>query len=78
MANLCNIDGRTLIKYIEYLGFSFVRQNGSHMRYKNEKGHAITLHVKGKKVMKPGRLKGLLKEVHQTSEELYKYLMENK
>jgi len=76
MANLCNIDGRTLIKYIEYLGFSFVRQNGSHMRYKNEKGFAITLHVKGKKVMKPGRLNGLLKEVNQTTEQLHRFLMQ--
>lgn len=77
MASLCNIDGRTLIKYIEFLGFSFVRQNGSHMRYKNEEGYAITLHVKGKKVIKPGRLNGLLKELNQTSEQLYSFLMHN-
>jgi len=63
MTPLCNIEGRVLIKFIKQLGYTMVRQKGSHMRYKNANGHAITLHVQGKKVIKPGRLRGLLHEL---------------
>ena len=63
MTPLSNINGRKLIKFIESLGYKFVRQRGSHMRYKHKDGNMITLHVKGKKVIKPGRLRGLLNDL---------------
>ena len=59
MTPLCNIEGRQLIKFIKSLDYTFVRQRGSHMRYKNKKGNAITLHVQGKKTIKPGRLESV-------------------
>jgi len=60
MTPLCNIEGQVPIKFIESLGYTFIRQRSSHMRYKNKDGNAITLHIQGKKIIKPGRLKGLL------------------
>jgi len=60
MTPLCNINGKTLDKFLKFLGYKVVRQKGSHIRYKDDKGKAITLNVKGKKVIKPGRLQGLL------------------
>jgi predicted RNA binding protein YcfA (HicA-like mRNA interferase family) len=74
MSPLSNIDGKTVIKFIESLGYRFVRQRGSHMRYKNSQNNKITIHVKGKKVFKPGILKGLLNELGISSNSLFAFL----
>jgi predicted RNA binding protein YcfA (HicA-like mRNA interferase family) len=74
MTPLSNIEGRKLIKFIESLGYEFIRQRGSHMRYKNNEGNAITIHVKGKKVIKPGKLKGLLNDMKIKPIVLFNYL----
>lgn len=63
MTPLCNIEGRLLIKFIKSLDYRFIRQRGSHMRYKNKDGNAITLHVQGKKTIKPGSLRGLFNDL---------------
>ena len=74
MTPLCNIAGRLLIKFIESLDYRFVRQRGSHMRYKNKDGNAITLHVKGKKTIKPGRLRGLLNDLKIEPKVFFDYI----
>ena len=74
MTPLCNIEGRQLIKFIESLDYKFVRQRGSHMRYKNKKGNAITLHVQGKKIIKPGRLRGLFNDLKIEPKVFFDYI----
>lgn len=74
MTPLCNIEGRLLIKFIESLDYKFVRQRGSHMRYKNKEGNAITLHVQGKKIIKPGRLRGLLNDLKIEPKVFFDYI----
>ncbi len=74
MSPLSNIDGKTIIKFIESLGYRFVRQRGSHMRYKHSNGIKITIHVQGKKVIKPGKLKGLLNDMNISSQKFFSYL----
>lgn len=74
MSPLSNIEGRQVIKFAENLGYKYIRQRGSHMRYKNDMGSAITIHVKGKKVIKPGKLKGLLNDMNVTPTVLFEFL----
>jgi len=74
MTPLCNIEGRLLIKFIESLDYKFVRQRGSHMRYKNKDGNAITLHVQGKKIIKPGRLRGLFNDLNIEPKIFFDYI----
>jgi predicted RNA binding protein YcfA (HicA-like mRNA interferase family) len=74
MTPLCNIEGRLLIRFIESLNYKFVRQRGSHIRYKNRDGNAITLHVKGKKIIKPGRLRGLFRDLNIEPKVFFDYI----
>ena len=83
MTQLSNITGAKLIRFIQEIGYIKVRQRGSHIRYRHQYRPTITLNVSGKKVIKPGRLHGLLKEMkiekkefflffHINSKEVYK------
>ena len=45
------------------------------MRYKNKEGNnAITLHVQGKKTIKPGRLKGLFNDLKIEPKVFFDYI----
>ncbi len=57
------IDAKTFIKFLESLGFYFVRQKGSHVRYKHNDGRAVTVPIHGKEALKRGLLGGMLNDI---------------
>ena len=68
------ISAKELIKFLQSIGFEFVRQKGSHQRYKHPDGRAITIPVHGKDNLKRGLLNGILNELNINVEELIKFL----
>ena len=68
------ISAKDLIKFLQFKGFVFVRQKGSHQRYKHLDGRAITVPVHGKNNLKRGLLNGILNELNIDVEELIKFL----
>jgi len=68
------IDAKTFIKFLKYKGFIFIRQKGSHQRYKHPDGRAITIPVHGKSNLKRGLLNGILRELNIEVEELIEFL----
>ena len=73
MTQLRNITGSMIIRFIKQIGYAKVRQRGSHIRYKHQDRPTITLNVVGKKVIKPGRLHGLLKEMQVEKQEFFNF-----
>ncbi len=57
------IDAKVFIKFLESLGFYFVRQKGSHTRYRHDDGRAVTVPIHGKENLKRGLLGGMLNEI---------------
>lgn len=68
------ISAKELIKFLQYKGFIFARQKGSHQRYKHPDGQAITVPVHGKSDLKRGLLNGILNELNIDVEELLNFL----
>lgn len=68
------ISAKELIKFLQYKGFEFVRQKGSHQRYKHPDGRAVTIPVHGKSDLKRGLLNGILNELNIDVEELITFL----
>ena len=68
------IDAKTFIKFLESLGFYFVRQKGSHARYKHDDGRAVTVPIHGKEALKRGLLGGMLNEIGADIEDLVWFL----
>jgi len=68
------ISAKEFIKFLKSKGFEFVRQKGSHQRYKHPDGRAITIPVHGKDSLKRGLLKGVLSELNIDVDELIKFL----
>jgi len=68
------ISAKELIKFLQSKGFEFVRQKGSHQRYKHPDGRAITVPVHGKTNLKRGLLNGILNELNINVEELIEFL----
>jgi predicted RNA binding protein YcfA (HicA-like mRNA interferase family) len=68
------ISARELIKFLLSKGFEFVRQKGSHQRYKHSDGRAVTIPVHGKDDLKRGLLNGILNELNIDAEELINFL----
>jgi len=64
------ISAKELIKFLQSKGFEFVRQKGSHQRYKHPDGRAITVPVHGKTNLK----RGLLNELNINVEKLIEFL----
>ena len=64
------ISAKELIKFLQYKGFKFIRQKGSHQRHKHSDGKAITVPVHGKDNLKRGLLNGILNELNIDVEEL--------
>jgi predicted RNA binding protein YcfA (HicA-like mRNA interferase family) len=67
-----NINSKQIIKIIEKLGFSFVRQTGSsHAIYRRESdGCRTTVPIHGKKSLKRKTIKSICKDIGITVEEL--------
>jgi predicted RNA binding protein YcfA (HicA-like mRNA interferase family) len=68
------ISAKELIKFLEFRGFFFIRQKGSHKRYKNSFGKAITIPDHGKTNLKRGLLNGILNDLEIPVEELIEFL----
>lgn len=63
MALLHNVTGNSLIRFIQSLGYSCERQNGSHKIFTNQLCKTIIIPVYKKKIIKTGLLCGILKEI---------------
>lgn len=68
------INAKEFIKFLEYKGYFLVRQKGSHKRYKNYSGKAITVPDHGKSSLKRGLLNGMLNELEISVDELLLFL----
>jgi predicted RNA binding protein YcfA (HicA-like mRNA interferase family) len=68
------IDARTFIKFLESLDFYFVRQKGSHARYKHKDGRAVTVPIHGKESLKRGLLGGMLDDIGVEVSDLLTFL----
>lgn len=70
MNRLPVISGRTLVKVLERRGFVFVRQNGSHIMMRRGERPHITVPVPDHKELRPGTLRGILRDISMTVQEL--------
>jgi predicted RNA binding protein YcfA (HicA-like mRNA interferase family) len=59
------VSGDRLIRALERLGYSVIRQKGSHVRLRHEGPPAHTITVPLHKSLKTGTLNGVLSEVSQ-------------
>ncbi len=71
------INAKLLIDFLESRGFYFVRQKGSHKRFKNNYGQSITVPDHGKTDLQRGLLNGILKELNISVDELINFLDKN-
>jgi len=62
MANLPVLNGKELIKFLEYLGFKKVRQKGSHVRMKHDDGRITTVPVHRGIDIPKGLLRKIIRE----------------
>jgi predicted RNA binding protein YcfA (HicA-like mRNA interferase family) len=73
MPKLPIVSGKELIKALEKIGFSFIRQRGDHVIMKHSDGRVVTIPLK--KEIKKGTLKkGILNPLNITVEELINLL----
>ena len=77
MTPLSNITGKQMIKFVESLGYVLSRQRGSHLRFKHSTKQAITIPASGKKIIKPGLIKGLLNRMCIDVQTFHKYMKYN-
>jgi predicted RNA binding protein YcfA (HicA-like mRNA interferase family) len=69
-ARVPRISGRELRKVLEKKGFVFVRQRGSHMMLRRATPLVITVSVPDHKELAPGTLRGILRDVGMTVDEV--------
>ena len=70
MAKLPKVSGRQAIKVFQQIGYRVVRQNGSHVRLRddgNERHRPLT--VPNHKELKPGLLRALIRDAGLTVDE---------
>ncbi len=70
MNRLPVISGRTLVQVLEHRGFTLVRQRGSHMMLRRTEPPHTTVPVPDHKELRPGTLRGILRDVGMTVQEL--------
>jgi len=68
------IDAKTFIKFLQFLGFQFVRQKGSHIRFKHPDGRVLTVPFHQGKNLKRGLLKAMLNAIDVSVDELINFL----
>ena len=56
------IRGKELVAFLETLGFTVIRQKGSHMRMKSEDGRYTTVPVHGGEDIPKGLLRKIIRE----------------
>jgi predicted RNA binding protein YcfA (HicA-like mRNA interferase family) len=74
MTKLTPIRPEKLEKLIFSLGFSPLRQKGSHVFYKHPDGRCTTIPFHGGKEIKPNLLLGILKEINLERDEYFRLL----
>lgn len=70
MPQLPRITAKEIISVLEKLGFSLVRQSGSHMIYKNSSGRRVTVPFHGNKILHPKMLKSIMRDVNISIDQL--------
>lgn len=76
MSKLPVISGRRLVQVLERRGFAFVRQKGSHMMMRRVEPPHITIPVPDHKELRPGTLRGILRDIGMSVDELSTILRE--
>lgn len=70
MPKLPVISGKELVRVLEKLGFTPVRQSGSHVLIEHEDGRITTVAVHGKKEIPVGTLRAILRDIDITPDQL--------
>lgn len=70
MPKLPVISGKELVRILEQLGFTSVRQSGSHVIMEHADGRMTVVPVHGKKELPAGTLKAILRDIDVSADEL--------
>lgn len=70
MPQLPRITAKEIMSVLEKLGFSLIRQSGSHMIYKNSSGRRVTVPFHGNKILHPKILKSIMRDVDISIDQL--------
>jgi len=74
VAKLPNPTGEELIAALQKIGFSVVRQKGSHVRMKHEDNRVVSIPVHARKTIGKGLLLKVLRDADLTKEDLINLL----
>ncbi|MGH7815360.1 MAG: type II toxin-antitoxin system HicA family toxin [Candidatus Binataceae bacterium] len=74
MPKLPRLTAREIAAVLEKAGFSFSRQSGSHMIYKNSAGKRATVPFHATKILHPKLLRSILRDADLSVEQLKKLL----
>lgn len=72
--NLPVLKPRVVIKALKNLGFSEVRQRGSHKQFRHSDGRATTVPVHGSRDLSPILLRQICKDINILPEEFVKHI----
>jgi predicted RNA binding protein YcfA (HicA-like mRNA interferase family) len=75
MSKLPIVRPEKLIKFVEYLGFNFARQKGSHMFYKHNDGRTATISFHKGEDIPRGLLVKILRDIEIDKDEFVKWLI---
>lgn len=70
MPRLPVLSGKKLVRILERAGFTFQRQNSSHVLMEHADGRITTVPVHGGKDLPKGTLRGILRDIEITSDQL--------
>jgi len=70
MTRLPRVTAKQIISIIEKVGFSLVRQSGSHKIYRNANGKRITIPVHDNQILHPKIVKSIFKDADISPEKL--------
>jgi predicted RNA binding protein YcfA (HicA-like mRNA interferase family) len=70
MPKLPSVTAEQLIKVLKTIGFSVIRQKGSHVRLKHDDGRVVTIPVHAQQMIGKGLLLKILRDADLTKDEL--------
>ena len=74
MPKLAALSGKKLTKILEHSGFAIVRQSGSHLLLEHPDGRITTVPIHGNSDLPTGTLRGILRDIEISPEELRKLI----
>jgi predicted RNA binding protein YcfA (HicA-like mRNA interferase family) len=74
MPKLPTVTAKETISALEKIGFSVIRQKGSHVRLKHKDNRVVTVPVHGNKNLGKGLLRKILRDAELTVEEFLELL----